>query len=154
MLDLVVAILDDRDPDPPWQLVVERLVGILRATGGVFAEIRWKTTTTLIEGWAPAWIGRLPLESSLNRYMHQHPLARHYATTGDRSPLAMSDVIDTAAWRRTDMYSRVSHTYGIANQLAVPLDGQGGAIRIIAVGRAGNDDFTERDKDIARSNPC
>ncbi len=150
MLDLVVAILDDRDPYPPWQLVIERLVSLLRATGGVFAEIRWDTTTTLIEGLAPARIGRLRLQSSFNRYIHQHPLVRHYATTADRSPLALSDVIDTPAWRRTDLYATARHTYGLANQLAVPLGGLDGAVRIIGIGRAGSEDFTERDKDMAR----
>jgi DNA-binding CsgD family transcriptional regulator len=135
MLGLVVAVLDDREPDPPWRLLVEHLAGLLHGTGGVLAVIRRDTATELIDGWVQRRPDRFAPETSRTSYLPQPPLTRHYATTGDRSPVALSDL--------------VRHPDAAVDQLVVPLDAVAGALRVLVVGRAGGEEFSARDKAVA-----
>ena len=149
MLDLATAVMDTPAPESPWPLVADELARSLDAAMVLFADV--SGTTASIDAWAPEWIGSLPLNSLLHKGLQGgHPLARHYARTGDQSPLAVTDVVEMSAWRRTEAYATLHETVGVVRHIAIPLPSlDSGRFRTFVVHRDGPD-FSDRERSYVR----
>ncbi|QUQ62532.1 response regulator transcription factor [Kutzneria sp. CA-103260] len=149
MLDLATAVMDTPAPTSPWPLVAGELAHSLRGTMVLLSNVNGAAGT--IDAWAPEWIGSLPLNTLLRKGLDGgHPLARHYARTGDQSPLAVTDVVDMAAWRRTEAYATLHETVGVVRHIAIPLPCiESGQFRTFVVHRDGPD-FDDRERAYVR----
>ncbi len=58
---------------------------------------------------------------ALASYIHQNPLVSHYAATGDRRALRISDFITVRELRRTELYDYVYGPLDLEHQLAITL---------------------------------
>jgi DNA-binding CsgD family transcriptional regulator/uncharacterized membrane protein len=151
MLDLAAAVMDTPAPESPWPLVADELARSLRGTMVLLADVNGATGTAGIDAWAPEWIGSLPLDTLLRKGLDGgHPLAQHYARTGDQRPLAVTDVVDMATWRRTEAYATLHDTVGVVRHIAIPLPAiERGRFRTFVVHRDGRD-FDDRERTLVR----
>jgi DNA-binding CsgD family transcriptional regulator/uncharacterized membrane protein len=141
MLDLAAAVMDTPAPESPWPLVAAELARSLRGGMVLLSDVNGLTGTAGIDAWAPEWIGSLPLNSLLRKGLQGgHPLARHYARTGDQRPLAVTDVVDMRSWRRTESYATLYDTVGVVRHIAIPLPSlEPGRFRTFVVHRDGRE---------------
>ncbi|MEU0884783.1 LuxR C-terminal-related transcriptional regulator [Lentzea sp. NPDC005914] len=139
MLDLAFALLDDPGGDLPWSLVMEELTDTLGCCMGILAD------DGRITAFAPHHIGELPLNDLLRRYAPEHVLARHYVTTGDRTPLAVTDFVSQRVWQQTGVYDSVHSLTAATHNIALPLAAPAGVLHSILLGRAGRD-FDSRER--------
>ncbi|MFI9389005.1 response regulator transcription factor [Kutzneria sp. NPDC052558] len=151
MLDLAAAVMDTPAPESPWPLVAGELAQALRGTMVLLSDVNGATGAAGIDAWAPEWIGSLPLNTLLRKGLEGgHPLARHYARTGDQRPLAVTDVVDIETWRRTESYATLHRTVGAVRHIAIPLPTiEPGRFRTFVVHRDGPD-FDERERAYVR----
>jgi len=151
MLDLAAAVMDTRAPESPWPLVAGELAHSLRGTMVLLSDVNGSTGTAGIDAWAPEWIGSLPLNTLLRKGLEGgHPLAAHYARTGDQRPLAVTDVVDIGTWRRTESYATLHQTVGAVQHIAIPLPTiEPGRFRTFVVHRDGPD-FDDRERAYVR----
>lgn len=150
MLDLAVSVLSRDSPEPPWQLIVDQLVDALGGTAAVLSEVHLSSGTGQVTAWTPGSLGSLPLDSVLHSHAQSgHPLLFHYATTGDRTPLAVTDLVDELTWRGSRAYALTHQTLRSRFHFAVPLPATAGSTRSFVVHRDGPD-FTERERAYAR----
>lgn len=150
MLDLTVSLMEDARTESPWQLITGEVKDSLNGTlCMLYDDIRLEARAGRTEAWSPAQFGELPLDALLQGYMDTHPLARHYATRPDRTPLSINDVSSQQAWQRTPTYEIVSSVLGVTHQLALPMNSPQGAIRSFLVSRP-DEDFSDRDKTFAK----
>jgi DNA-binding CsgD family transcriptional regulator len=151
MLDLAAAIMDTSAPDSPWPLVADELARSLDGTMVLLSDVNGAAGTASIDAWAPEWIGSLPLNTLLRKGLDGgHPLARHYARTGDQRPLAVTDVTDMRTWRRTEAYATLHETVGVVRHIAIPLPSlASGRFRTFVVHRDGAD-FSDRERTYVR----
>ena len=149
MLDLAAAVMDTPAPESPWPLVADELARSLGGTMVLLTDVSAAAAT--IDAWAPEWIGSLPLNTLLRKGLQGgHPLARHYARTGDQEPLAVTDVVDMRTWRRTEAYATLHETVGVVRHIALPLPGlESGRFRTFVVHRDGGD-FSDRERTYVR----
>jgi DNA-binding CsgD family transcriptional regulator len=134
MLDLAVAVLNSTSGAAPWQLVVDELVRALHGTVCVLSEVHWESGYGRVHAWTPDVLGAMPLNSVLQGHIRSgHPLARRYATTGDRTPMAITDVIDTGSWRRSESYAITRQIFDSASHFAIPLMDPPGRARSFVV---------------------
>ncbi|GDY32670.1 helix-turn-helix transcriptional regulator [Gandjariella thermophila] len=147
ILDLTAEVVTHFDAPAPWQPVLEDLVDRLDGSAAVFSVLHWNSASGQVTTWTPARLARLPLDSLLaDNIRRDHPLAKHYATTADRRPLAVTDVIDARAWRRTDTYAVMRAAFGATRHIALPLPTERGRTRAVVVHRRGPD-FTRLERD-------
>ncbi|MET9627279.1 LuxR C-terminal-related transcriptional regulator [Lentzea sp. NPDC006480] len=139
MLDLAVALLEDPGGEPPWPMVVAELADALDCCMGILAD------AGRITAFAPHHIGELPLNDLLTEYAPEHVLARHYVSTGDRTPLAVTDFVSQRVWRQTGVYDSVHSLTGATHNIALPLGAPAGVLHSILLGRAGRD-FDRRER--------
>jgi DNA-binding CsgD family transcriptional regulator len=149
ILDIVVAVLDGQEPDPPWTVITKGLNDAFRGTAAIFhGEFRPALATANVLAWAPDEIGTIPLDERQREMGAAHPLAHVYAT-GDRTPWTVSDVINEAAWRQNACYAATKRDFdGGVRHLAIPLYAPVGAVRAFMVCRSGKD-FGSRDRELA-----
>ena len=150
MLDLAVSILDRPGLDGAWQLVVEELVRSLGGTVGVLSEVRWTPGAGRVHVWTPESVRALPLDSILNSHIRlRHPLARHYATTTDRTPLAITDLVEERVWRHSEAYALTRRTFQSTRHFAIPLATTAGTGKCFVIHRDGRD-FDEHERAYAQ----
>jgi DNA-binding CsgD family transcriptional regulator len=145
MLDLAVALLEDPGGELPWSMVVAELADALGCCMGILADGREDPGAGRITAFAPHHIGELPLDDLLRRYAPEHVLARHYVTTGDRTPLAVTDFVSQRVWRQTGVYDSVHSLTAATHHIALPLAAPNGVLYSILLGRAGRD-FDRRER--------
>jgi DNA-binding CsgD family transcriptional regulator len=145
MLDLAAAVMDTAAPESPWPLVAAELARALDATMVLLSDVNGSTAT--VAAWAPEWIGSLPLDTLLRKGLDGgHPLPEHYARTGDQRPLAVTDVTEMSAWRRTEAYAILHETVGVTRHIAIPLPiKESGRFRTFVAHRDGGD-FDDRER--------
>jgi DNA-binding CsgD family transcriptional regulator len=145
MLDLAAAVMDTAAPESPWPLVADELARALGGTMVLLSDVHGPTAT--VAAWAPEWIGSLPLDRLLRKGLDGgHPLAEHYARTGDQRPLAVTDVAEMSQWRRTEAYATLRETVGVTRHIAIPLPPrEKGRFRTFVVHRDGGD-FDDRER--------
>jgi DNA-binding CsgD family transcriptional regulator len=80
-----------------------------------------------------------------DRHLHEHPLIRHYAITGDGRALKISDFLSQRQFHRLGLYQEFYRPLGIEHQMAVTLSGRSHLVIGIALNR-GRPDFTERER--------
>lgn len=146
MLDLTIAVLDSRAVEPAWQLVVDELVDALSGeVGWMYEDIDLQRNTGRPRAWAPAEVGRRPLESLLRAHMPGHPLALHLAATRDLTPLTVHDLVSERVWRNNPAYSSLRAIFGVNRQIAVVVPSSGGqphakqTWRVCLISRSGRD---------------
>ncbi len=86
-------------------------------------------------------------EEAFVRFAGQNPLIAHYAATGERRPMKISDLMARRAFRATDLYRTVYGPMGVEYQMALPLPAEPGAVVGIALNRDRRD-FGERDRQV------
>lgn len=145
MLDLAVALLESREPvSSPWPLVVGELTEALGCSMGILADMTWGVGGRIV-AWAPEPIGELPLDELLREHAPGHVLARHYVSTADHTPRAVTDFMSQRTWRQTGAYDSVRSLTGATHQIALPLLPRTGVLNAFLLGREGRD-FSDRER--------
>jgi DNA-binding CsgD family transcriptional regulator len=148
ILDLAVTIMATPVSGTPWPDVLPEVVGSLHGTVGIVADVRPGQPERDVHAWSTEWTGQQApvLDDDI---VADHPLVRHYATTTDTSPVAMSDVVGDREWRTSRAYAESCSALGGFRQLALPLPDQTGTRMALSIGRPGKD-FTDRERTYAR----
>ncbi|WP_285780414.1 LuxR C-terminal-related transcriptional regulator [Microtetraspora sp. NBRC 13810] len=150
--DLAKAILTEREPVRVWPLLMERLTADLPVDLAVLIDLDWRAGTGHAQTGSPDWLHEAPLDALIHAHMRTHPLLRHYAHTGDRTPLTLDEIADDRWWK-SEAYHAGKAAIGIDRQLALPLNSRPGQIRGVIMSRSDRG-FTDRDleyADLARS---
>jgi DNA-binding CsgD family transcriptional regulator len=82
---------------------------------------------------------------SFARYVHQHPLVAHCATTGDGRARKLSDFLTQRELHRLDIYNAVFRELATEYQMAISVSAHGSAVIGIAFNRL-RPDFSERER--------
>jgi hypothetical protein len=98
-----------------------------------------------VEARTPAPLADLPLDTLLQQYVTQHPMSRHYLTTGDRSVLVMGDLLHERDWRRADVYNSTRTLAGFPAHRGRAAGPARGGLRALLFGRPGRD-FGDADR--------
>lgn len=88
---------------------------------------------------------RAQLVTAFAQWVHQHPLIRHYARTGDRSARKISDFLTPGAFHRLELYQAFFRPLRLEAQMAVTLPAGAGRVVGIACNRS-RADFSEADR--------
>ncbi|GAA3064648.1 hypothetical protein GCM10020000_55330 [Streptomyces olivoverticillatus] len=136
MLDLAVAVLEDKDPESLWHLIAAHLLGAFDCSTVIFAGLQASNPAGQAEGWAPESLGPAVDDIVRRRVLQQHPLVS-YLTAGERSPVTMNRIADS--WRNTACFSEARAEYGTTQQLGLPLPTGGNLMRAVSLGRKGAD---------------
>lgn len=80
-------------------------------------------------------------------YVHEHPLANYYRTTGDPRPIMISDFLSRQHFHRLGLYGEYFRRIPVEYQIAFGLPGASRGIAGIALNRADRD-FTEDERDL------
>ncbi|PSJ27095.1 hypothetical protein B7P34_19340 [Streptosporangium nondiastaticum] len=144
MLDLVVAVLGNADPESAWPLITSHLREAFDCTAVTFSGLYTAERVLRTEAWAPESHGPLALEfTERNRTPDQHPMALHVAS-GVTSPFILSHVSER--WRHSEWYDSARY-HGGGEKLCLPTPGVPQALRALILGR--DVEFTERDLALA-----
>ena len=149
-LDLVVRILDGPRTGDFWPLVTAELTEALCGSFTVLVAVRWSRRDCQVESWAPDTLDRAAVDRMLGDVVaHGDPLVRHYAVTGDREPLAVTDVVDDGVWRGTGAYRTMHAAFGVTHHIALPLRAPTGVVRALITYRTDNR-VTDRERALLR----
>ena len=80
-------------------------------------------------------------------HMHENPLINHMQSTGDGSPMMISDFLSQERFHRLGVYTEFYRQVPVEHQIAIGLPPLGGRVVGIALNR-GRGDFTEGDRDL------
>ena len=80
-------------------------------------------------------------------HMHENPLVSRLQTTGDGSPLKISDFLSQERFHRLGVYTEFYRQVPVEHQIAFGLPPSDGRVIAIALNR-GRGDFTEDDRDL------
>ncbi|HKN52949.1 MAG TPA: helix-turn-helix transcriptional regulator [Amycolatopsis sp.] len=150
MLDLAVSVMDCRNAGSSWSMVAEELVRALRGTTCVFSRSHRFVQHTIqlgdVQIWTPWYSGPVPDDAPERARMGSHPLVRHYAETGDSTPLTISDILEERTWQSSEAFSLLRETSGATRHIALPLHELDSVKRGFVLGRSGID-FTARERE-------
>jgi len=79
-------------------------------------------------------------------HLDEYPLNRRYETTGDRTPMKMSDFLGTWKFRRLGLYNEFYRYFGIRYHIAYHLPRCSTEFPIVMALQRTDSDFTERDR--------
>lgn len=145
--DLAMDILTTKAPVRVWPLQMERLTKDLPGDLAVLIDLDWAAGTGHALTGSPDWLHQAPLDALIRSHMRAHPLLRHYARTGDRTPLTMDDVAG-GDWWGSEAYRAGREAIGIDRQIALPLNSLPGQIRGVIMSRDGTG-YSGRDLEYA-----
>jgi len=80
-------------------------------------------------------------------HMHENPLINHLRTTGDGSPVKISDFLSQERFHRLALYTEFYRQVPVEHQVAIGLPPSHGRVIRIALNRR-RGDFTEDDRDL------
>jgi DNA-binding CsgD family transcriptional regulator len=80
-------------------------------------------------------------------HAHENPLINHLQTTGDGSPMKISDFLSRERFHRLGVYAEFYRQVPVEHQMAIGLPPSDGRVIGIALNR-GRGDFTEDDRDL------
>jgi DNA-binding CsgD family transcriptional regulator len=80
-------------------------------------------------------------------HMHENPLVNHIQSTGDGSPMMISDFLGQQQFHRLGVYSEFYRQVPVEHQIALGLPPSDGLVIGVALNR-GRGDFTEDDRDL------
>ncbi|MFI1973289.1 helix-turn-helix transcriptional regulator [Streptomyces cinnamoneus] len=144
MLDLVVAVLGNADPEATWPLITKHLREAFDCTAVTFSGLYTAENVLRTEAWAPESHGPLVYDFAERHHSpHQHPLAIHVAS-GSTSPVILSRISDR--WRHS-VWCDTARDHGGGEQLGLPTPGDPQALRALLLGREA--EFTEHDLALA-----
>ncbi|GHF35370.1 hypothetical protein GCM10010218_15760 [Streptomyces mashuensis] len=144
LLDFVVAVLENPDPEGGWQLVTEQLLTTLGCDSATYSDLDPAEGTGRVEGWAPDRLSPYVNGLVQRRVRQHHPLIG-YVAAGRSAPVAVADLcpdLDRAPW-----YREACRDFGITRQLGVPVGGRPGRVRMVLLGRDG--EFRDGDVTLA-----
>ena len=87
------------------------------------------------------------LMAAFAAHVHENPLVGHLETTGDGSPMLISDFLTRERFHRLGVYTEFYRHVPVEHQIAIGLPKTDGRIIGIALNRA-RGDFTEDDRDL------
>jgi DNA-binding CsgD family transcriptional regulator len=150
MAELAVACLNSSDPAPPWEAITAEICSCFNGTACVlFDGVSWRRRSATPEAWWPASLGRsVPLKSLSGGALHDHPLALHYAANADSTPVAITDVVADAVWRRTELFDLTKAIFGVTDELCIPLTRSRTTYRTIITGRP-DELYRDNEKNLA-----
>jgi DNA-binding CsgD family transcriptional regulator len=105
-------------------------------------DLRQGTMRAVAEPHDPAFDHLGP---AFGQFMHQHPVIRHVAQTGQRSPLAISDFLPPSSFRRLGLYCEFFRPLGLEDQLSTTFVALPG-VRLVALALNRGALFTERER--------
>ncbi len=146
MLDLAADILRNRDPEPPWHLVMAELCRALHTTATVLTRATWERREGRAEAWSTGVAdgGRMSVISA-RMVEAGHPFARHYCTEQDSVPRTAGDIMGRSAWQHSSARSLTRELLGAQHVLALPLPAPPGSARGFIIYHATEDfSLTER----------
>src|SRR5215471_6013590 len=85
--------------------------------------------------------------AAFEAHLHESPLVDHLQTTGDGSPMMISDFVSQEQFHRLGVYTEFYQHVPVEHQIAIGLPKTDGRIVGIALSRA-RGDFTEDDRDL------
>ena len=86
--------------------------------------------------------------AAFEAHVHENPLVSHMETTGDGSPVKISDFLTRERFHRLGVYTEFYRHVPVEHQIAIGLPPSDGRIVAIALNRARGRDFTEDDRDL------
>jgi DNA-binding CsgD family transcriptional regulator len=134
VLDLACSILDDTAGELPYGLITTELIRLLPSSGGFFMEVRLRKAAVRATAVSADWAMR-PLDVLLDQCLTEHPLLRHYDTTGDGSVLTAVDIVGTRAWRNSQIRHTSLALLDADQHVSLPLPASPGVVRMFALGR-------------------
>ncbi len=85
--------------------------------------------------------------AAFQAHVRENPLVKHLQTTGDGSPVKISDFLTRQRLHRLGVYTEFFRLVPVEHQIAIGLPPSGGRVTRIALNRA-RGDFTEDDRDL------
>lgn len=85
--------------------------------------------------------------AAFKAHVWENPLVKHLQTTGDGSPVKISDFLTRERFHRLGVYTEFFRLVPVEHQIAIGLPPSGGRVTRIALSRA-RGDFTEDDRDL------
>jgi DNA-binding CsgD family transcriptional regulator len=85
--------------------------------------------------------------AAFETHVQENPLVEHLQTTGDGSPVKISDFLTQQRLHRLGVYTEFFRLVPVEHQIAIGLPPSGGRVTRIAFNRA-RGDFTEDDRDL------
>lgn len=137
VLDLLADVHEADGPDEFARVLMTRLGETLHADMISYNEIQLGVQTSVF--FEPQTARQPQLEEAFTRLVGQHPLVRHYAETGDPTPLRLSDFISDLDLRRLELYQEVFRPLETNHQLGVLLSGSDGLLIGLGVNRRRHD---------------
>lgn len=88
------------------------------------------------------------ITAAFEAHVHENPLVSHMQTTGDGSPMMISDFLSRERFHRLGVYTEFYRHVPVEHQIAIGLPASEGRVVAIALNRARGPDFTEDDRDL------
>jgi DNA-binding CsgD family transcriptional regulator len=143
VLDMAVELTTMNPAEVGYGWIAESLQQVLECPTATFSEVGKDGVRGL--GWPETRLPTATMTEVTRRNMERHPLIRHYVRTGDRRPLAISDVTTMRSWRSSAVGSDIRTVTGFYDHLALPLLSPAGTMRAFALGRP-DGSFTEQER--------
>ncbi len=149
MLDLLRTVGQARDPDEFVQATLEGVIELVPCAVATLNEVVPQADRVGV--WTEPTTFHIPPGAAelLARLAGEHPLIRHYATTGDGSALRISDFWTTEEFHASRLYELIYRRMGIEYQMSVSFSVPRPSVLGLVVNRDGSDrDFSERDRSV------
>ncbi|MFC4589610.1 response regulator transcription factor [Sphaerisporangium corydalis] len=133
VLDLAVELTAMSPAEIDYGWIAESLQRVLECPVATFSEVGRNGVKGL--GWPETRLPTSTMTDVTRRNMERHPLIQHYVRTGDRRPLAVTDLTSLRSWRSSAVGSDIRSVTGFYDHLALPLLSPAGTMRAFALGR-------------------
>lgn len=143
ILDLAVAALHERDPDRLWPGILAELPRVCGGELLIHKMGEWSDRSGALHLSAPDGTDG-PDENRIDDQARTllrrgYPLADHYLSTTDRTPLTADQVLDAGDWQRSETARLVRGIFSADHVLGLPLPDTEPPIRGCLIYRAGTD---------------
>jgi DNA-binding CsgD family transcriptional regulator len=146
LLEAVAYISGASDLDDFATRASQRLLALVPGLSTSYNEINLLSERVAGVVWpdpGPEWFARYsPL---FQRYLHQHPIVRHYEETGEGDPVSWLDADPERSFERTELYTGFYLPNGIRSQIGFTFPAPPGIAVGMAVNRDG-EEFTPRER--------
>ncbi|GAA3107226.1 helix-turn-helix transcriptional regulator [Streptosporangium carneum] len=145
MLGLAVGVLEARQSDQLWEMVVQELLRALDSAVVITKDVEWTPSSGVVGAWhRDARQASVLAGPGVEHVRGGYPFAAHYGSHADRSPRTAAQLVGGRAWLHSETASATRESFGTRHMLGVPLPDADGHVRGFIVHRAGGD-FRARD---------
>lgn len=143
ILDLAVAALHERDPDRLWPRILAELPRVCGGELLIHKMGEWSDgggSLHLLTADGTNGLDEYHIDDQARALLRRgFPLAAHYLSTTDRTPLTACRVLNAGEWHRSDTARLVRSIFGADHVLGLPLPDVEPPIRGCLIYRAGTD---------------